>query len=374
MAETKSMNWKPLDLESTILLKGIAILMIVTHNFMHEFPGPKENEFALDPDNLTLLLNVLSNHPENSIQALFSFLGHFGVQIFIFLSAYGLSKKFLPIESGYWRFILKRFQTIYPSFILAILLWAIIVGGWRYGLTGPLEILYLNAESLILKFTLLSNFIPGEALSPVGPWWFIAFIFQFYFAFPFLFSLYIRWGNLFLVALSMMGITFALLLNGQIGEVNIYVNLLGYLPEISLGMYLAKNDDFVLRMPAVVITLALSLFILGNIYQPIWHLNHISFLILLLAGLNVLLPVIKKNDLSKKILLFVGSISISLFLVNGFLRRPFIVIAEHFDNWLITIVTSLMFLLTSLVIAFVLSKIEHYLMAKIIPKKKVLAV
>ena len=140
------------------------------HNFMHEFPGPKENEFAFNRDNLTSLLNILERHSEYSAQAFLSFLGYFGVQIFIFLSAYGLTKKFLVQQPGYWRFILKRFQTIYPSFILAILLWAPIVGVWKYGLFGPFEILYLNAESLILKLSLLSNFIPGEALKPVGPW------------------------------------------------------------------------------------------------------------------------------------------------------------------------------------------------------------
>ena len=67
-------------------------------------------------------------------------------------------------------------------FILAILFWAVIVG-WIYpgfGFFGPFKAMLWNVKSLILKVTLLSNFIDGEQLSMSGPWWFISFIFQFY--------------------------------------------------------------------------------------------------------------------------------------------------------------------------------------------------
>ena len=364
-----SFKWKPLNLESTTIFKGIAILLIVMHNFINEFPGPKENEFTFDPNNLISMLDILSQHSEYSFQGLLSFLGYFGVQIFIFLSAYGLTKKFLVKKPGYWRYILKRFQTIFPSFILAILLWAVVVGLWKYGLFGPFEILYLNAESLILKLNLLSNFVPGEALKPVGPWWFFAFIFQFYFIFPFLFSLYNRLGNIFLISISVISMILAILFHGEIAGVNLYVNLLGYLPEFCLGIYFAKHDSSGLKIPVIIFLLAILIFTLGSMYETLWHLTHISFLIILIVAFDRLVPVIKKADLSKNIFLFIGSISMSLFLVNGLLRRPFIAFAENYDNWYMTIMACLLFLSVSINIAMALVKVEKVMMSKLQSKK-----
>lgn len=363
-----NINWSPLNLEGTVIFKGIAILLIVTHNFMHEFPGPKENEFTFNPNNLTSLIDILSRHFEYSFQALLSFLGYFGVQIFIFLSAYGLTKKFINQKPGYWPYIIKRFQTIYPAFILSILLWATIVGTWRYGLFGSFKILYINAESLLLKLSLLSNFIPDEALKPVGPWWFIAFIFQFYFIFPLLFSLYNRWGNIFLINSSILSVTMMIFLNSEIGGVNLYVNLLGHLPEFFIGMYFAKHDDSGLRIPASVFLLAILIFILGSMHETLWHLTHIAFLVILIVAFGKLFPIIKRGSLSKKTFLFIGNISMSLFLVNGFLRRPFIAFSEHFDNWYMTIVACLLFLFTSILIAMMLTKVEKFIVSKLLSK------
>ena len=92
--DSKKMYWKPLNKEQSTLFKAIAILMIATHNFMHKLSVIKENEFSHSPDRFTGLFRALIASPENCAQDLLSFFGHFGVQIFIFLSAYGLVKKY----------------------------------------------------------------------------------------------------------------------------------------------------------------------------------------------------------------------------------------------------------------------------------------
>lgn len=358
------MNWKPLDKIDSDLYRGIAILMIVTHNFMHLFPEPKENEFEFIPDRFLSLLNLLWNEPENVVRVSLSFFGHFGVQLFVFLSAYGLTKKYSLHKPEYWPFIWERLLKIYPAFILAIMAWAIIAGS-PAGLSGPLKAVYWNRESLILKLTLLSNFIPGKSLSPVGPWWFIPFIFQFYFVFPLLLKLYYRWGGSLLLIISEISILCSIMVQGKIGNVNIYFTILGHLPELCLGMYMARSDDAGLRIPKRLLLAAFTVYFLGNLYENFWYANHISFLIVLLAACNYLITKIKGNNTIKKIFLFFGALSMPLFLVNGFLREPYISWAIYYNHWLLTIVLCLLHLMVSVVVALVLSRVEMRLMMKV---------
>ncbi|MGR9085651.1 MAG: acyltransferase family protein [Gammaproteobacteria bacterium] len=351
------MNWKALDKIDSDLYRGIAILMIATHNFMHLFPAPRENEFEFDPDRFFIYLGLLSHEPENGVRTSLSFFGHYGVQIFIFLSAYGLTKKYLPIGPGYWPFIRQRILKIYPAFILAILLWAVIAGG-PSGLSGPFRAVYWNAESLLLKLTLLSNFLPGKSLSPVGPWWFIPFIFQFYFLFPLLLKMHSRWGGSVLWFLSALSILLAIASQGHLGSLNIYFTVLGHLPEFCLGIHLAKCDDAGLHIPFLWIMGAFALFVLGNIHPLFWHVSHVSALIVLLAALNVSVPIIERGKTIKQVILFFGALSMPLFLVNGFLREPYLSWAIQFDHWLLTIALCLASLTASVVAALALSKLE----------------
>ena len=377
------MYWNSLDKNDTNLYKGIAILMIATHNFMHLFPTPKENEFEFYPNRFFDLLYLMANESENIIRISLSFFGHFGVQIFIFLSAYGFTKKYLNRQPNYWLFMWKRIFKIYPAFILGILAWSI-VAGWvngSHGILGPIKIIYWNIGDLLLncrlyQISFLENLFRSLVLGPwslvlgpwslvLGPWWFIPFIFQFYFIFPLLRYLYSKWGAAMLLAISIAGIALSYLNHGRIGDLNIYFTVLGHLPEFCLGIYLAGKEGEKIRISWVVILSALVLYFLGNIYESFWYVNHISFLILLLIVFNAVIGSIKKRARINKAILFIGGISMPIFLVNGFLRYPFIYWAINNNYWLLTIALCLLSLTISIFVAYILSKIEGYVMPKI---------
>jgi len=351
------MKWKSLSLESTLIFKGIAILMIATHNFMHLFPYPKENEFDFSLERTTSLLHRLWSQPENTLQTIPSFFGHFGVQVFMLLSAYGLTKKYLKSKPDYWPFIWQRAIKIYPAFIIAIIIWLTLEGFYSFGLFGPVKMLNLHFEDILLKLTLVSNFIPGKALAPIGPWWFIPFIFQFYLIFPWLLKAYERWQEIGFIALSVFSLVLAGILQGEIRGVNIYFTILPYLPVLSLGIYLAKSDSSDINIPKSLIFLSLVLFILGNINQYLWVLTHISFILVFMVFLNYVIPKIKNN--TRKALIFTGKISMAIFLVNGFLRFPMARWAIAYDNWLMTIGLCLVFLVITYMVALVLHKTEQ---------------
>src|SRR5690242_7079951 len=86
----------PLDRTDTAVLKGLAILAIAFHNFSHILTPTGENEFSFEPIRVHRFFHIVCD-PHDALQALFSYLGHFGVELFIFLSAYGLAL-------NYWKF------------------------------------------------------------------------------------------------------------------------------------------------------------------------------------------------------------------------------------------------------------------------------
>ena len=76
-------------------MRGIAILAIVLHNYCH-FIGKivKENEYMYHEVNNDRLWYVLTNPDELLPVHLLSYFGHYGVPVFLFLSGFGLVKKY----------------------------------------------------------------------------------------------------------------------------------------------------------------------------------------------------------------------------------------------------------------------------------------
>jgi len=76
-------------------MRGIAILAIMLHNYCH-FIGKivKENEYQFFTSNNDRLWQVIG-HPDELLPVhLLSYFGHYGVPVFLFLSGYGLVRKY----------------------------------------------------------------------------------------------------------------------------------------------------------------------------------------------------------------------------------------------------------------------------------------
>jgi len=356
------MNLSALSKQDSEVLKGIAILMIMIHNFMHLFPTPKENEFDFAAVRFEQALSGFINAPEESMQLLFSFFGHFGVQVFIFLSAYGLTKKYKNQVGSFKLFIKDRCIKTYPAFLLAIILWAIIVGWRDYGALGPVKVVYWQWDALLYKLTLMSNFIPGQSFMPVGPWWFLPFIFQFYLIFPILLKLHFKFGGAGLLTLSVFTMGVTILLEGDVNGMNLYKLVLGHIPEFCLGIYLAKKGSC--KVPVLVIVIALIVFLLGNVNHFWWYFNHISFLILFISTHHAVKPLLDTNFTAMKFFSFFGRYSMALFLVNGFLRKPMVDKAIESNDWLFTVLMCAIFIFVSVCVGILLTYLEKIVLSQ----------
>lgn len=345
--------------EQTEILKGIGILLIVLHNFYHNLtPLIGQNEFVFHSKTITLFLQTIVDNPLDILRAIFSYFGHYGVQIFIFFSAYGLTKKYYEKNIKFNTFLHGRINKIYLSFLLCLVVY-ILLGLVKTVFLTDEKVLYW--DSLLWKALLLSNLIPNQAMMPVGPWWFLPFIFQFYVLYPFLLKGFQKYGGGFLLIISIISIFAEFALNPilVIEGLNLNYMVFGHLPLFCLGMYLAVQDRINIRMDVVVISLVL--FVLGNFNSYLWILSDFTFTILFLAGLIFVFSRHSEWTKLSTLFTFFGGISFYLFMVNGFLRSPFHNFAESYNLWWVDNLAALASLLFSTLFAMILLMLDKRL-------------
>ena len=161
------------------VLRGVAISAIALHNYCHWLKGAVlENEFNYSQKHADAALRYLS-HPDGYLpMQFFSFLGHYGVVLFVFLSAYGLEKKYgqssskVPALPFIWNHYLKLLSMLLVGYIGFILLnLRIYMFDFSWGFI-------LDALSQI---TMVSN-ITSDIFSPqfLGPYWYFGLTLQLY--------------------------------------------------------------------------------------------------------------------------------------------------------------------------------------------------
>lgn len=303
---------KPIELDTldTTVLKGLAISAIVLHNFFHAVSPARENEFEFHPGGFAVFLHTLS-HPSLALQAIFSFFGYLGVPIFIFLSAYGLSKSHWDDPASWSRFMASRIRKLFPFFGLIILPWTLVVAfqmGFQPFVRSVLP-------RIALMFTGLGPLVPGLGLPPVGPWWFIAFILEFYALFFLLRRITKEFGWPGLVVLAFMGvavtsISFPFLAHWGI---NLYETPFGRLPSICLGIAAAR---YPFRLPASLVAVAGSVLLLGNEFRSLWPFTFAAAQLLALWAYMEM----RGNLRESRAIELIGRYSILIFLLNGIVR------------------------------------------------------
>ena len=341
---------RPVAKDQTDFLKGIAILMIVFHNYYKwVFPVTGENEFWFSADYIGRSLIYLRSDPLQFFNVFFNFLGFYGVQVFMVISAYGLTRSWQRSRPGYGRFILHRFDKLYPSLFLAALLFiavTIIREGTVPGIKLQKDLLY----QLLL--------VPGKPTGISGPWWFYSFIFQFYLVFPLMFWVNRRTGWIGLAAMAAAGYLVTILFYGPMRQasLNPYSLFIGHMPEFCLGILLATREQ--LKVPYAVSAGALAMLILGNTYEWAWPFANISAALLLMILIQWMWS--KREHMKRVTVLvsFTGAVSMYLFASHGILRNGFINMANFFSSPLASLLIGIAFLLLSIGISRMLMQTE----------------
>lgn len=362
------MKWNGINKDSVNLYKGLGILLIVTHNFMHRFPSPKENEMYFNENTIYALFDVFLNEPSGILRAMFSYFGHFGVQLFVFFSAYGLALKYENKQCETLSFLKNRLIKIYPMFLISILFYISYIGILKplllgKGMDGVILFIASSYDAILLKLTLLYNLYPGQGFSLVGPWWFLSMIFQFYLIFPFVINMRNKYGNIILTLPLILSIIIMYLFSGEIFGISLFFTVIGHFPLLALGIFMSSKQK--VNIPKSFGYIALAIFSLGNFHFNFFLISHfMAFLILILFTYDKI-TTMKPTSTTYKVFEYFGKISMPLFLVNGFLRFPFENYAHEYNNELITWLLFLPFLLICMLSSELLLTINRVFTQKV---------
>jgi peptidoglycan/LPS O-acetylase OafA/YrhL len=111
--------------------------------------------------------------------------------------------------------------------------------------------------------------------------------------------------------------------------------------------------------------IAFAVFFMINFFDFTWFFGHLAVMIMVIFVFKGLLLSVKKNGSLEKIFFFIGNISFHIFLINGFTREPWDQITADYDHWFMTIIFGLVSMSISIATAYLLYRLEKYLVFKI---------
>ncbi len=348
--------------EECNLLRGLAILGIFLHNYCHWLnPIVKENEYQWFERNVAWFDQVLAAPDALLPMHIVSYLGHYGVPIFLFLSAYGLERKYgqgprLTIGSywvGAWDFIWKHYKKLFKMMAIGLTLFILVDAmtphRWRYTVT-----------QLLCQLTMTGNWLPDpdHNIWP-GPYWYFGLMLQCYIVYRLV--LYRRhWG--WTVGLMAVCLGAQMLTAPESDTLNYYrYNFMGGMLPFGLGLLFARYGERVILvrlnalgtlMSAVVCTILLVT-VCHNYYgwciAPWLVCLSAIYWIKLFSALNypsLLSPLYQ-------MLSWLGGISAALFVTHPLVRKVIIPISRGGDMY----TGLLLYIIAALGVAWMVDKV-----------------
>jgi peptidoglycan/LPS O-acetylase OafA/YrhL len=195
----------------------------------------------------------------------------------------------------------------------------------------------------------VSSFVPGMGLPPVGPWWFICFIMQFYAIWPLLRKLTVKFGWQGLVFISAACFLVSFFVNPVLAhsQINLFETPIGRMRVLCLGIIAAR---YPIRLNMYLAGAAVAIMVMGSKYQSVSYLASLSAVVFSMWLYAKTRPVLRRFRVLEQI----GNYSLAIFLVNGIVRVPFVAFAD-------TPQLELLLGCGSAVVTFAISAFFHYL-------------
>lgn len=316
-------------------LRGIAILGIVLHNYCHWLGmAVKENEYTFTMAKASGLANAVV-HPTWDLPVhLLSFFGHYGVPVFLFLSAYGLTMKYENggAEDRVWPFLKSHFRKLFRMMIVgfaAFLMVDRVTGGPHH-----YELL-----DVVTQLLLVNNLMPNpDAVIWPGPYWFFGLMLQLYTVYR-LFLYKRHWG---VTVAFMLVCTLLQAPCSPEGEAlnRLRYNFIGGMLPFGLGLLYGrlvemKWEEHLRWKPGshgvkALCTVIVLLLLVAAIYN--WSFDFLAWLWVPAAVclLNVLVVKVLPEKVNS-LLAWVGAISSAMFVCHPITRKIFIPISRQGD-------------------------------------------
>lgn len=315
-------------------LRGLAIIGIFLHNYCHWLgPVVKENEYQYFQHNVDWLMQVSANIDILYPAHIISFFGHYGVPIFLFLSAFGLERKYgaqsiRPNAPSFIKYhFLKLFKMMIVGFICFIIIDQMTAGSWHY-----------TVEQIVGQLLMINNLYPepDHNIWP-GPFWFFGLMLQLYIVYR-LFLYKRHWG--WTVGLMVVCTVVQLFLAPEGEALNRWrYNFMGGMLPFGLGLLFARYGQKIMlvRMnwgSLLMCWVVTSFFIISageTFYTWILVPALVCYASVYLIKVIGQLPLPRVRDILYKVLEWMGGISAALFIIHPAIRKIFIPVSRHGD-------------------------------------------
>ena len=316
-------------------MRGIAILAIMLHNYCHfNSKIVQENEYQFMSFNNDRLWQVLSNPTELLPVHLLSYFGHYGVPVFLFLSGFGLVRKYEsePMETDPVSFVryhyLKLLRMLIVGFSIFLVVDAVTPGRFAF-----------HWDNVIAQLLMFINVLPepGKIIWP-GIYWFFGLMMELYIVYRLL--LYRR-SNLYVIALIVICWLLQTFCDPDGETMNrLRYNFIGGMLPFGLGLMVGRvrlgaHSSAITRIlecaygrTGVWIITAL----LSTIIIFVMSFNFHSWLwipVFIIIGTIALVKVMPEAVL--KLFIWFGGISAAMFVAHPIARKLFITVAWKQD-------------------------------------------
>ena len=314
-------------------LRGLAIIGIFLHNYCHWLgPVVKENEYTFSQHNVDWLTAVMAS-PDGLLPAhLVSFFGHYGVPVFLFLSAYGLELKYgRSLYAPASRFVAYHWKKLFSMMIVGFVSFTIVdamtPGRWHYTLT-----------QVVAQLAMVNNLLPDpdHNIWP-GPFWFFGLMLQLYAVYRLL--LYKRhWAWTAGAMVVCLGVQLAFAPESE--ALNWYrYNFMGGMLPFGLGLLYARYGNRIILTNLNTLSLLVSVVFCGFMVMwmsasyLLWSVVPLVVCILCVYVVKLLSQAARRpvGAWLMERLVWMGEISAALFVIHPTLRKVFIPISRHGD-------------------------------------------
>jgi peptidoglycan/LPS O-acetylase OafA/YrhL len=333
-------------------LRGLAILAIVLHNYCHFFAFTiKENEYTFHSYYNHYFWNHVFHLNSDLFFDVFSFLGHYGVPVFLFISGYGLvtkyeSQKTSPSVVPFVKYhYLKLLRLMFMGFTCFIFVDWYLKSEFRFTLTD-----------IIAQIAMIINLFPTpDVIIKPGPYWYFGLMLEMYLVYIVFFHR--RHWTMILAAIVICWLVQALC--NPTGETLNWLryNFIGAVLPFGSGILYARYLKWELNRStyfAIGTVAVLLICLFGGNYQ-LWLWIPLFVIIASVAFVKILPRIVIKP------FAWIGSISAMIFVVHPILRPVILNIFN--ESYLYTGLA--LYVVSTLAIAYLYQKILMY-----IPKPK----
>ena len=317
-------------------MRGIAILAIVLHNYCHFISKiVQENEYQFFVSHNEQLWQVIS-HPDELLPIhLLSFFGHYGVPVFLFLSGYGLVRKYETSDDSCppMRFVrysyLKLLRMLIVGFSLFICVDMVTPGRFQF-----------HWDNVIAQLLMYINVLPEpEKTIWPGIYWFFGLMMELYIVYRLLFYRRSSWIAVALIVVCWLLQAFC----DPEGETlnRLRYNCIGGLLPFGLGIIAARvrtlrtgsttPTDSAYAPYGPILWLLVFILSVGLVFAMSFNFHTwlLWIPVFIILGTIALVKAMPKWMLS--IVTWFGSISAAMFVAHPIARKLFITVAWKQD-------------------------------------------